>query len=62
MRVFNDPLPFARRLARKLYARPHQARTLLRYPREAPDLVGEPELAEVLVSAGLSLWTFPNTS
>jgi hypothetical protein len=58
LRVFNDPLPFARRLARKLYARPHQARALLRYPREAPDLVGEPELAEVLVSAGLSLRAF----
>jgi len=34
LRAHNDPAPFARRLARRLYARPHAIDTLLRAPAE----------------------------
>lgn len=42
LRVHNDPTPYARRLARRLHARPHIIATLLRVPSElehrmAPD-------------------------
>ena len=35
LRAFNNPLPYARRLARQLYAAPHRLRELLRAPVEA---------------------------
>ncbi len=34
-RVFNDPAPYARRLARRLHATPHRSDALLRAPPEA---------------------------
>ncbi|MBY0564356.1 MAG: hypothetical protein K2P58_09230 [Hyphomonadaceae bacterium] len=39
LRVFNDPLPCAQRLARRLYAAPHRAR-VLRVAPDLPPLVG----------------------
>jgi len=39
LRVFNDPLPYARRLARRLHAKPQRARALMRYEAETPSLV-----------------------
>lgn len=35
LRVFNDPIAYARRLARRLHATPHRLRELLRAPPEA---------------------------
>lgn len=40
LRVFNDPTPYAQRLARRLHATPHRARALLAHPPNAPDLIG----------------------
>jgi len=50
LRAFNDQAPYARRLARRLYAAPHRVRIVLRSPPGAADLVGAPNLA--LVCAG----------
>ncbi|MBX3427976.1 MAG: hypothetical protein KF779_00185 [Hyphomonadaceae bacterium] len=38
-RVFNDPAPYARRLAARLHATPHRLREILRAPPEARDRV-----------------------
>ena len=39
LRVFNDPLPYAQRLARRLYARPHRAAALTSYPSKLPHVI-----------------------
>ncbi|MBX9745338.1 MAG: hypothetical protein K2X34_00455 [Hyphomonadaceae bacterium] len=46
IRVFNDPAPFARRLAARLHATPHRARELTSHPDGAPDLIGRESFAE----------------
>jgi len=46
IRVFNDPAPYARRLAAKLHATSHRARELIAYPEGAPDLIGRVAFAE----------------
>lgn len=45
LRVFNDPLPYAKRLARRLFATPHRAGSLLQHPPDAPALVGAEHFA-----------------
>lgn len=40
LRVFNDPAPYARRLARRLHATPHRARELMQAPPGARELIG----------------------
>jgi hypothetical protein len=35
LRVYNNPAPYARRLARRLYATPHRARAMTRLPPNA---------------------------
>ncbi len=40
MRVFNDPAPYAARLARRLHARPDCARAMLWHAPDLPPLVG----------------------
>lgn len=40
LRVFNNPAPYARRLAWRLYATPHRARELTAHPENAPGCVG----------------------
>jgi hypothetical protein len=40
LRVFNNPAPYARRLARRLYATPHRVRELTAHPESAPGCVG----------------------
>jgi len=39
LRVFNDPLPYAQRLARRLYAVPHRAAALTSYPSKLPHVI-----------------------
>lgn len=41
LRVFNDPAPYAKRLAARLYATPHRARPMLRYAAALIPLIGE---------------------
>ena len=45
LRVYNDPLPYARRLARRLHAAAHRARDLFRAPPDAHHKIGDVELA-----------------
>ncbi|PZO48013.1 MAG: hypothetical protein DCF16_17000 [Alphaproteobacteria bacterium] len=40
IRVFNDPAPYARRLAARLHARPRAADAVLKHPKTAAALVG----------------------
>ncbi len=51
LRVFNDPLPYAQRLARRLYTVPHRAREVLRYTPDLPPLVGAVGFASVCDAA-----------
>ena len=51
LRVFNDPLRYAARLARRLRAKPQTARALLIAPEGAPDLVGAEAFARVDAAA-----------
>jgi hypothetical protein len=44
VRAFNNPAPFARRLARRLIATPKRLATLLRAPPEAHDRVDDFDL------------------
>ena len=57
LRVFNDPLPYAQRLARRLYATPHRARALLHHPPDAPALVGAEDFA-ISTAAAQALRSF----
>lgn len=41
LRVFNDPEPYARRLAARLHATPHRAAALTRHPDTLPDMVDD---------------------
>jgi hypothetical protein len=45
IRVFNDPAPYARRLAARLHAAPHRAAAIMRHPETAPDLFGRDSFA-----------------
>ena len=45
LRVFNDPLPYAKRLARRLYAKPQRARAVQLFTPGAPGIVGEENFA-----------------
>jgi hypothetical protein len=45
LRVFNDPSPFARRLAKRLHATGHRLKAMLRAPPDAPGKVGFEEFA-----------------
>jgi hypothetical protein len=51
LRAYNNPAPHAQRLANALYKRPHKARTLLDYPDDAPNLVGDDAFAETQLLA-----------
>jgi hypothetical protein len=46
LRVFNDPAPYARRLAARLYATPHRARPMLRYPAESAGIICVDDIAQ----------------
>lgn len=46
LRAFNNPAPYAQRLANQLYQRPHRARMLLAYPSDAPNYVGDEAFSE----------------
>ena len=46
LRAFNNPAPYAQRLANQLYQRPHRARLLLAYPSDAPNYVGDEAFSE----------------
>ncbi|PZO52655.1 MAG: hypothetical protein DCF16_09090 [Alphaproteobacteria bacterium] len=58
LRVFNDPLPYAQRLARRLHAVPHRARELLRHTPDLPPLVGAVAFGTVGAAAGVACATF----
>ncbi len=58
LRVFNDPLPYAKRLARRLYATPHRTRALMRYEAETPSLVGAVAFGTVGAAAGEACASF----
>jgi hypothetical protein len=59
IRVFNDPAPFARRLAKRLHAVPHRLAEILRAPPEAEHRI---ERFEALTHAAAARWRIPNTS
>jgi hypothetical protein len=59
IRVFNNPEPYARRLARRLYAEPHRLCEALRAPEEAPHRV---ERFEEMGETAAARWKPPNTS
>ncbi len=41
LRAFNDPEPYAKRLAARLHATPHRARELTRHPPNLPHVIGD---------------------
>jgi hypothetical protein len=55
LRAYNDPAPYAQRLANALYRRPHRAKTLLAYPENAPARIGEEGFATLEATAALAL-------
>lgn len=59
LRVFNNPEPYARRLARRLHATPHRIREALRAPPEAEHRV---DMFDQMREQVLSAATFANTS
>jgi hypothetical protein len=59
LRVFNNPAPFARRLAHRLHALPHRLVEVLRTPPEAEHRV---EDFAALTEAARARWRIPNTS
>ncbi|MEZ5995561.1 MAG: hypothetical protein R3C25_07375 [Hyphomonadaceae bacterium] len=52
LRAFNNPEPFARRLARRLHATPHRAAALTRHPESLPHMVDD--FAALCEAAGLA--------
>lgn len=53
LRVFNNPAPFAKRLAARLHATPHRAAELMRLPaRRRARQAGEPADTPDLIGAG----------
>jgi len=58
LRVFNDPLPYARRLAARLFARPRRAGALMHYAPDSPPLIGAIAFTQVRVAAAESLCVF----
>lgn len=61
IRVFNNPAPYARRLARKLRALPKRAQALLRFPEGAIDKIGAESVVALREAAQRAL-AAPNTS
>ena len=59
LRVFNDPAPYARRLAKRLHALKHRLVEILRAPPEAEHRI---ERFEALTHAAENPWRIPNTS
>ncbi len=52
LRAFNNPEPYARRLARRLHATPHRATSLTRHPPNLPHVIDEfPRLSEEALAA-----------
>jgi hypothetical protein len=51
LRVYNDPLPYARRLAARLHARPERARDMLRAPPDAHHKIGDDDFAALTHAA-----------
>jgi hypothetical protein len=47
LRAFNNPEPYARRLACRLHATPHRAASLLRHRQDTPGLIGRERFAEI---------------
>jgi hypothetical protein len=58
VRVFNNPVPFAKRLARKLRAKPQRIRDVLRAPPEAVNRIDDFERMGERAEAA---WPAPNT-
>lgn len=61
LRVFNDPAPYAQRLARRLRVKPHSAGRLLRLQKGVAALVGA-ETLKRLSEGCIGLRTAPDTS
>ena len=59
LRVFNDPAPYARRLAKRLHAVRHRIAEILRAPPEAEHRI---ECFEALTHSAETRWRIPNTS
>jgi len=59
LRVFNDPAPYARRLAKRLHALKHRVVEILRAPPEAERRI---ERFEALTHSAEVRWRCPNTS
>jgi hypothetical protein len=58
LRAYNDPGPYARRLARRLHAAPHRARALIACPANAPTLIDDAQLAQTEAPAHAALRRF----
>lgn len=65
LRVFNDPAPFARRLARRLRADPHRGASVLHLPKGVLEIVGAEtlkHLGRACIEAFAPCPPAPNTS
>lgn len=51
LRAYNDPAPYAARLARQLHAQPHRVQSILAHPPDAPNLVGREGFGQVSEAA-----------
>jgi hypothetical protein len=59
LRVFNDPAPYARRLAKRLHALKHRLVEILRAPPQAEHRISR---FEAVTHAAATPWRVPNTS
>jgi hypothetical protein len=51
LRAYNDPAPYARRLARRLHARPANIDRVFAQPDDLPDLIGDRDYGELTRAA-----------
>jgi hypothetical protein len=58
LRVFNDPAAYAARLARRLFATPAHAATLLKTPPGTDDLIGAESFARLCAATGAAILLF----
>jgi len=58
LRVFNDPAPFARRLAAKLHATPNLAMKVFAYTEDARAMIGEEDFEQIRRAAAHALKAF----
>ena len=61
LRVYNNPGPYAARLARRLFAAPQRIASVRKIPAAAPDLVGRESFAAVRAAVSLAATRFDSS-